>query len=1198
MRLTPASRRGAPRVAAPGLDLGLVLAERFKIARFIARGGMGEVYEALDLELGEPVALKTIRPDIAEDPMALARFKREIQLARRVTHPNVSRMFDIFRHRWPEVPEGEAEDLTFLTMELLAGETLHERLRRDGPMAPRDALGIVEQITAALGAAHAASVVHRDFKSANVMLVPGKGPNDPVRAVVTDFGLAHGGAGGGSMAMTQLTNVGDALGTPDYMAPEQVTGGTITEAADIYAFGIVMYEMVTGHLPFASDSPLTTAVKRLSEAPPSPRLHVADLDPKWDAAILRCLERDPADRFSSASEVLKALAGEDVVAGKREREAHERQQRRLLTLGAGAAAFLVVAFLGVRYLLLLRPQPAGTAAGSAAPIAPAVKARRGVAVLGFKNQSGRQETAWISTALSEMLTTELGVGEKLQTTSGDTVARVRMDLGLSDTDSYARDVLARLRTNLGADLIVVGSYVVSGGKLRLDLRLLETASGATVATVTETTGEAELIDLVARVSGQLRDKLGLGALSAAEAQSVQAVLPADPEAARLYSEGLAKLRLFDALAAKGLLERAVAVDANHSLAHSALAATWLALGYDGSARLEAKKAFDLSANLPREDRYVVEGRYHEAAREWDQAADTYRKLFGFFPDNLEYGLRLANVQTLGGKGHDALDTLDLLRKLPAPARDDPRIDFAEAEAAKALSDFRRERLAAWNASTKATKQGARLLVGAARLDEGWAYRNLGQLAEAAAAIEDAKSIFIAAGDRGGVARAVNYQGLLLKNQGYLDQAREMFLQALTVRRTIGDMSGVAASTNNIATILWQRGQLADARTQFTQALDIYRQIGHRTGVAQTLQNLANVSASQGDSAAARQQYDEALAAYREVGDKSGEASTLNNVAGLLLSQGDAAGARQMFEDALKMHREIGEKAGVANALNNLGHVLQKLGDYPGAATRLDEALTAYRDLKDQDGVARALTNSGMGLLHQGRLADAKKAFTDALAAGPAKALALAVQPRLGQVLLLQGDLAAARTAYQQALDGWQQIGEKQAAAEISVALARVSLEEGRPADAETAARAGADDAVRQKRYENAAQALDVLGRALLAQGKTSDASKTLARTDTLPLAALAPETQMALKMTRARAAATTGKVGEATTTLEATLAQATSSGAVPLQFEARLALGEIEMRAPNAAAGAAHLQALEKDASAKGYGLIARKAAGARQSVK
>ena len=152
------SRRAALRAVQPSLDAGVVLAERFKITRFIARGGMGEVYEALDQELNEPVALKTIRPDIAEDPMALARFKREIQLARKVTHPNVSRMFDIFRHRWPSVPEGEPEDLTFLTMELLAGETLHEKLRRDGPMPPRDALVIVEQVTTALAAAHAAGV--------------------------------------------------------------------------------------------------------------------------------------------------------------------------------------------------------------------------------------------------------------------------------------------------------------------------------------------------------------------------------------------------------------------------------------------------------------------------------------------------------------------------------------------------------------------------------------------------------------------------------------------------------------------------------------------------------------------------------------------------------------------------------------------------------------------------------------------------------------------------------------------------------------------------------------------------------------------------------------------------------------------------------------------------------------------------------
>jgi len=237
---------------------GDVLAQRFKIMRFLAQGGMGEVYEAEDLELGGRVALKTIRPEIATEPRIIQRFKREIALSRKVTHPNVCRIFDLFHHRM-EWGTGEAE-LSFLAMELLQGETLASKLRAVGRMTSAEALPIVEQMAAGLDAAHRAGVVHRDFKSANVVLVPAEedghhieGPGQ--RAVVTDFGLARSVDGGEGLS----TGLG-MVGTSAYMAPEQVEGGEVTPAADIYALGVVLYEMVTGVRPFVGDSPLSTAV--------------------------------------------------------------------------------------------------------------------------------------------------------------------------------------------------------------------------------------------------------------------------------------------------------------------------------------------------------------------------------------------------------------------------------------------------------------------------------------------------------------------------------------------------------------------------------------------------------------------------------------------------------------------------------------------------------------------------------------------------------------------------------------------------------------------------------------------------------------------------------------------------------------------------------------------------------------------------
>ena len=203
-------------------------------------------------------------------------------------------------------------------------------------------------------------------------------------------------------------------------------------------------------------------------------------------------------------------------------------------------------------------------------------------------------------------------------------------------------------------------------------------------------------------------------------------MPSSPAAARLYAEGLARLRLYDAQSARTLLEQAVSADPKLPLAHSALALAWSALGYDERARQSAKRAYELSASLAREDRMWVEGRYHDAMNEHEEAIKTYQSLYSFFPDNLEYGLQLATAQTLAGQATRALGTIDSLRRLPAPVRDDPRIDRSEATAASELSDYKRQQAAAARAILKGRQQGARLLVASALLSEGNAWQELGE----------------------------------------------------------------------------------------------------------------------------------------------------------------------------------------------------------------------------------------------------------------------------------------------------------------------------------------------------------------------------------------------------------------------------------------------------------------------------------------
>ncbi len=296
--------------SAPGSDhaqqfrVGEVLGMRFTVLRLIARGGMGAVYQANDAMLRAPVALKVLEPRIRPDAAAMERFRREVLLARRVSHHSVCRVYELY-----EATTASGTRVNFLSMEFLEGETLAARIRRAGRLTTAEALPLVRQMCDGLAAAHAEGVIHRDFKSSNVILVPNSGEeaHGAARVVITDFGVARALEQRGAPGEDAITEGAGIIGTPEYMAPEQVTGSKISQATDLYALGVVMYEMVTGRLPFAGETPLVTAVCHVEQAPPRPELLVPGLDPRWSRTILRCLDRDPRRRFQRAGDVAAAL---------------------------------------------------------------------------------------------------------------------------------------------------------------------------------------------------------------------------------------------------------------------------------------------------------------------------------------------------------------------------------------------------------------------------------------------------------------------------------------------------------------------------------------------------------------------------------------------------------------------------------------------------------------------------------------------------------------------------------------------------------------------------------------------------------------------------------------------------------------------------------------------------------------------------
>jgi tetratricopeptide (TPR) repeat protein len=286
-----------PLIRTTSLVEGEVVANRYRIMAMIGRGGMGEVYEAKDQLLQETIALKTLRADYASG-QAVVRFQREIQLARKVTHPNVCRVFEVGMH---DFAGSSGAPLLFFTMEFLAGETLAARIRRKGRFSRAEAFPIAAQMADGLQAAHSAGIVHTDFKSSNVILVPSSSGE---RAVITDFGLARLDPTFSASDETRTLSAARPLaGTVAYMSPEQLTGRTLTAASDIYSFGIVLYQMATGQLPFDERHVIHSAMQRASGQGFAVRSLVPDLDPRWEAAIVRCLRKEPDRRFRSAGDL-------------------------------------------------------------------------------------------------------------------------------------------------------------------------------------------------------------------------------------------------------------------------------------------------------------------------------------------------------------------------------------------------------------------------------------------------------------------------------------------------------------------------------------------------------------------------------------------------------------------------------------------------------------------------------------------------------------------------------------------------------------------------------------------------------------------------------------------------------------------------------------------------------------------------------
>jgi eukaryotic-like serine/threonine-protein kinase len=775
----PAGQLADPELGGLRLGVGDVLLDRFRVLRFIARGGMGAVYEASDSLLKTRVALKLLRRP-SSGSAELERFRREVLLARRVGHPNVCRVYELYEGT--SVPG--AAPILFLTMELLEGESLAQRLAGRGRLTTVEAAPLVRQMCEGLAAAHAEGVIHRDFKSSNVMLVPrtAEAGAGSTRVVITDFGVARAvRLASEEIDAEPLTGRAGILGTPEYMAPEQVTGGEVTAATDIYALGVVLYEMVTGKLPFAGDTPLAAAARRLDEAPPRPDASVPGLDGRWVDAILHCLARQPERRFRSARDVGTAL---------------ERRARRPRPLLAASSVLLVLAVVGA-FLAWRRyhpgaSEPRGVAASLALPARAILAPRPTVAVLGFKNELPSAQPRWLPTATAELVGHEIAAARSsVRLIGSDRVAKARRSLGITDDQVVEERSRQRMEALLASDLLVLGSLTAepSSPEVTLHVELHDARHGESLARFEALLGPegALLAERIPDVGARLRGALGIG-LSREEEGALSGSRVRNGGAARPYAEGIIRLRQFEFTDARNFFEAVLTADPGFLPAGRLIAETWGRQGERKRAQEALERVRSQTAGLTAHDAAELDARILRYAGQGERAGKVEQALLEAFPDDV--GLFIGSPMP----PRRALAFIQRLRQLYGTTPVEPGLDLHEAMALGSTGEAERAHQLLEKLAARARDLGARI----------------------------------------DLAEALRAEGQLLHDQGHGDEARAPWLQAEELFAQAGDVERYAFTRRSTAALLTDLDPSPESINALRDTAGLFRRLGHRKAVANTL----------------------------------------------------------------------------------------------------------------------------------------------------------------------------------------------------------------------------------------------------------------------------------------------------------------------------------------------------------------------------
>ncbi len=1001
----------------PVLRNGDVLGGRYEILQLLGEGGMGAVYKAMDRELSRPVALKLIRPQLAANPSILARFKQELLLAHQVTHRNVIRIYDL----------GDADGVKFITMEYVEGVDLRALIQEQKKFSPEEAVQITEQICRALEATHNVGVIHRDLKPQNIMR------DQSGRILLMDFGLARTVEGDG------MTQTGALVGTMEYMSPEQALAKDLDQRSDLFTLGLILYELLTGKAPYGAESAVASLIKRTQERAIPVSDHDGTIPKPLSNIVSKCLERDPKMRYQNAAELLHdldAYSGKGAAANLRFQPAVEPWGRTIpWPLVTGVLTVLVLAIVGYVFRgPLFAPSAKKVAAAQTLSLA----------VIPFENKSGDPSWDWLGPSLADMLSTDVGQSAHLRAVSSDRVQQVFHDLRITPSSIVDSTTLGRVAEFTNADTLVWGQYTKLGDQIRIDATLQDRKHNRTIQVKSEAVNQQDLSAAVDRLAAMIRQNLALSPDLVKELQA-QSFKPTSTsvDALRDYNLGLQLLRQGNNLEAKKQLEAATKEDPQFAVAYSRLGEAYSDLGYDADAEQAARRAVDLSQNLPLAQRYFIEASLARITKDNAKALAAYENLAKSFPDNLDVQFALgslyedagdldkaracyANVLKSDGKNLDALLAMG-------------RVEIKSGNPQKGLDPLDQARHIAIDLDIQ--EQQALILQAT-----GIAYKLMGKPAEALRNYEDSMAINQLLGQKRGVAASLEEIAQVQLSLGKPEEALKAYNDALKIRQEIGAKKEAGDTLNDLGDFYLERGQPDKALQMFKESLQIQRDAGDQTNQALCLSNIGTAYLQMSENEDALTYLQQALQIREKLNVPVDIAQTLHNLGGAYANLGQYDQAMTSYMRGLDLYRKSDDKLGIAVTSNSMGLVFEEQGRLGPALSALHDAVQAFRDAGDRSGtMAQALTDEAGALAKAGRGQESAKLLEEAQ--GLARdlkndALTASLLNAEGDVRFYQGDLKSARDSYQQAQRAASHGSDKDGLLTSKLNLARVGVGEG------------------------------------------------------------------------------------------------------------------------------------------------------------